>query len=106
MTKQFRAYSPKWKKVVQSDDREYSIQITADGDISVWKDTICDDSAILLQYVDSKDREGREIYEGDELIGDEGDTYIVADLIKFHIWAFVNSIETNKTHTVVGNIYK
>lgn len=59
----FRAWSPKWKKMIHSDS-DYSIDVHAK---TVWRDTADDESAVLMQFTGLTDKNGVKIFESDRI---------------------------------------
>jgi hypothetical protein len=64
--REFRAWSPKFKKMIYGGDSDYTINIYADGRCVIWKDCIDDENAILMDFTHHWDSTGKKIFEGDK----------------------------------------
>lgn len=62
----FKAWSPKWKKMIFSNTRGYSIQIFGDGSARIWKGDSCDDKPVIMQAViGTRDKNGKQVFVSD-----------------------------------------
>lgn len=58
----FRAWSPKWNKMIYHGQDGYTIDVLAN---TAWLDGCCDECIILMQFVGRKDKNDKKIYEED-----------------------------------------
>jgi len=70
---EFRAWSPKWKKMLYNNDDNYTIDVHAN---TAWKESSDDECISLMQYTGLKDCKGIEIYEGD-IIAVRGESWLI-----------------------------
>lgn len=112
----FRAWSKKFGGMIYPYDKLYSIDVHAS---TVWQDLRDDECAELMQFTGLKDKNGKDIYEGDILqVGEyqkryeivfsnnEGDEIIAAFCMRNEENFFAIDTYAVQFGTVIGNIYQ
>ncbi len=109
----FRAWSPKWKKMIYDGVDGYTISVHSG---TIWLDSCDDECATLMQYTGINDENGVDVYEGDRIMEDGEAGYVIFQSGAFVIcWdmedVLVDPIGWDKQNrerkfTVIGNMYE
>lgn len=109
----YRAWFSVHKKMIQPENLEFTYEGQDDGFITAYnlETNEVTLNAILLEYVDVKDADGKKIFEGDIVECYRDELAVVARKmgcygLESNIHGFVPLINVGGTMKVIGNIYE